>query len=558
MNKLYFGDNLDVLHQNIKDVSVDLIYLDPPFNSNATYNVLFRQKTGAQADAQAEAFRDTWEWGEAAERSYDDVIRASGTAALVVSSLRRWLGENSMMAYITMMAVRLIEMHRALKPSGSLYLHCDPTASHYIKVLLDAIFGVERFVNEICWQRTTPNGLAFSRFASSHDTIFLYRKGEAYTWKPQHTPRSTKYVEKYYNMMDEPTGRRFQPTSLLNPNPDRPNLKYEFHGHLKVWRWTRERMGKAEKEGRIYFPPNGGVPREKRFLDEQEGVPVTSVWTDIAPVNSQAQERTGYATQKPLALLERMIKASSNDGDIVLDPFCGCGTTIEAAERLKRKWIGVDVTHFAISLIEERLKRAHPSCHYSVQGRPTDLAGAHDLARRDKHQFQWWATWYLGAQSYREEKRGPDRGIDGNIYFQNGPYGTGRIIISVKGGATVGVGAIRELSSVVQRENADMGILVTLADPTSAMNSEAVSCGFVPKSAHGRLPKLQIVTVAEMLDGRFPQMPPLPQPVYQPVTRGRKRRRDTRQLELLLPFEGLAGAQAKEDFVDPRFMRFGA
>jgi len=331
VNKLYFGDNLDVL-QEIGDQSVDLVYLDPPFNSQALYNVLFKSPKEDAESAQAQAFRDMWTWGDEAEWSYKEIMKLGGGTARFVDALRSALKESDMMAYLVMMAIRLHVLHRKLRSTGSLYLHCDPTASHYLKILLDGIFGVESFTNEIIWQRTTPKGLAFTRFPSNHDVLLFYRAGESFIWTPQYKPYSEEYLHRY-NLIDDATGKQFQATSLLNPNKDRPNLTYDFHGHRKVWRWTRDRMLKAENDGKIYFPPGGGVPREKRFLEEQEGIPVTSVWIDIPPVNAVAQERIGYPTQKPIALLDRIIQASSKPGDMILDPFCGCGTTIEAAER---------------------------------------------------------------------------------------------------------------------------------------------------------------------------------------------------------------------------------
>jgi len=296
----------------------------------------------------------------------------------------------------------------------------------------------------------------------------------------------------------------------------------------------------------------GRVPQLKRYLAEQRGRPLGDVWTDIPPLNSQARERLGYPTQKPVKLLDRVIRAASNPGDVILDPFCGCGTSIEAAEILGRNWVGIDVTHYAITLIEQRLRKSHPLAGYQVLGRPNDLAGARDLARRDKYQFQWWAAWMLGTQSY-ETKKGADRGIDGNIYFANGPYGYGRIVVSVKGGENLSPAMVRELSGVVQREDAAMGVLVTLAEPTRAMLADAAGAGFVEKSAHGRLPRIQVVTVGDLLDGRMPKLPPLPQPTD---TSPSKAARDRDQLELLLPMPG-DGPNADEIVVDPRFMRLG-
>jgi site-specific DNA-methyltransferase (adenine-specific) len=505
-NALYYGDNLDVLRASIADASVDLIYLDPPFNSQASYNVLFKGPSGKGADAQIEAFEDTWHWGEGAERAFSDVLASPHTqAAELLRAMRSFLGDNDLMAYLAMMAVRLIELHRVLKPTGSLYLHCDPTASHYLKILLDGIFGADRIANEIIWLRTTPKGLAFTRFASNHDVIFYYRKSDKFVWNPQHMPHSEEYLQRY-NLIDPITHRRFQATSLLNPNPDRPNLTYEFHGHTKVWRWTKERMLQAETEGRIYLPPNGGVPREKRFLEEQEGVPISSVWTDIAPVNAVAQERLGYPTQKPVALLERIIQASSHEGDLVLDPFCGCGTTIHAAQKLGRQWIGIDVTHLAISLIERRLKDAFPGIAFEVHGTPKDLESALDLASRDKYQFQWWAVSLVEARPYGGKKKGADGGIDGILFFRSDRDKTEKALVSVKGGENVGVGMVRELIAVVDREKAAIGVLISLALPTRVMEREANAAGLY-ETPFEKVPKIQIITLAELFQGKRPRIP---------------------------------------------------
>jgi len=550
MNKLYFGDNLEVLKQHIKDESVDLIYLDPPFNSNANYNVLFGER-GTLSEAQAEAFQDTWRWGEAAALSYDDVIRNGGNLSLIMESLRSWLGDSAMMAYLCMMAARLIHLHSALRPTGTLYLHCDPTASHYLKLILDAIFGHKQFGNEIIWQRTTPKGLAFTRFARSHDVILRYTKSEDWTWNPVYLEYDPQYVEKFYRYVEPGTGRRYQLDNLLNPNKNRPNLTYEFLGVKRVWRWTRDRMEEAYKKGIVVQAKPGTVPRLKRYLDEQEGVPATDVWTDIKPVQSQSEERLEYPTQKPLSLLERIIKASSNEGDVVLDPFCGCGTTVEAAQRLKREWIGIDVTHYAVSLTESRLSK-YTDSKFKVVGRPTDIAGAHELARRDKYQFQWWASWLLGVQTY-ESKKGADRGIDANIFYANGPYGMGRIIVSVKGGDNPSPTWVRELAGVVEREKAEMGILVTLSEPTRAMKADATGLGFVEKSAHGRLPRIQIATIQDLLDQVYPKLPTLPRPV--PSGPRRQGAKDRDQMEFLFPFSNHGALCEKGVFIDPRWVK---
>lgn len=522
-NKLWYGDNLGVLREHVADESVDLVYLDPPFNSNATYNVLFKSPAGEASQAQIEAFDDTWHWNETAERACDDVLESGNTdVAEMLRAMLSFLGRNDMMAYLAMMAVRLIELHRVLKPTGSLYLHCDPTASHYLKILLDAVFGKEWFTNEIIWRRTTPKGLAFTRFASTSDTILYYRKSGNYRWNEQYMPYSAEYLERY-NLVDEATKRRFQATSLLNPNPDRPNLTYEFHGHHRVWRWTKERMLQAEKDGLIYLPPSGGVPREKRFLDEQEGVPVSSVWTDIPAINAVAQERLGYPTQKPLALLERIISASSNPGDTVLDPFCGCGTTVHAAEKLGRKWIGIDVTHLAVGLIRRRLIDAFPHCRFDVLGVPVDLDGARELAAADKHQFQLWALSMLDAQPYKGGRKGADGGVDGYLYFKPDGRTVEKAIVSVKGGGNVGVTMIRDLIATVEREKAKIGVFLTLEDPTTKMRTEATAAGFYkPEGAQQwrtEFPKIQILTIEDVFAGRKPHMPFIDPSVFRKAKR---------------------------------------
>lgn len=507
LNKLFYGDNLDVLREHIASESVDLIYLDPPFNSNANYNILFKSKTGDGADAQIEAFEDTWHWNDHAEDAFDQVIRSGNTAAAeLLRAMRGFLGENDMMAYLAMMAIRLIELHRVLKPTGSLYLHCDPTASHYLKLLLDGVFGADHFRNEIVWKRTAPKGLAFSRFASNHDVILVSQRGNTAIWNAAYARHSDEYLDRY-NLVDEATGRRFQATSLINPNANRPNLTYEFGGHLKVWRWTRERMEKAASDGLVYFPPNGGVPREKRFLDEQEGVPLSDVWTDIPPLNSQAQERLGYPTQKPLALLERIIAASSNEGDVVLDPFCGCGTAVHAAQKLGRQWIGIDVTHLAISLIEKRLKDAFPEIQFTVEGTPKDLASAQDLAERDKYQFQWWAVSMVDALPFGGKKKGADGGIDGIIYFKPDGKRTEKALVSVKGGNKVDVKMIRDLHSAMEREKAPIGVFITAAMPTRPMETEAAAVGRFEDEWGRTYPRLQIITLAELFQGKKPDIP---------------------------------------------------
>ena len=587
-NKLYFGDNLDVLRNHVATETVDLIYLDPPFNSNASYNVLFKEPSGAAAAAQAEAFRDTWVWSDGAANAYEDVMRLNGDVALILSGFRKWLGENAMMAYLAMMTVRLIELHRTLKPSGSLYLHCDPVASHYLKIIMDGIFGHENFRNEIIWRRTNAHNKLSRQYGPIHDVLLFYSKSREMIFHPGRRPYTKHYVENSFPYSDKRgkyqsnvltgsgkrTGESGDPWRKYNPTPK--GRHWAISGKLSAelgedaqGKSTQQLLELLDAKGVILHPANAGsIPRYKQYLDTSEGILFQDMWAyqpgtagilegceegidqDVKWLDAEA-ERLGYPTQKPVGLLARIINSSTNEDQVVLDPFCGCGTTVEASQILKRRWIGIDVTHYAITLIENRLRAHHPGIAYAVHGRPTDLAGARDLARRDKHQFQWWAAWRLGSQSYREEKRGADRGIDGNIFFQNGPYGTGRIIVSVKGGENVGVQMIRDLRGVIEREGAEMGILVSLAEPTGPMSAEADGSGFVKKSAHGRLPRIQIATIDEILRGDRPKLPPLPQPDR---SAGAARKRTAPdQLELLLPFAGGSIKLPKGDFIDPRY-----
>ncbi len=510
VNALYYGDNLDILRRYIKDESVDLIYLDPPFNSNQSYNVLFTNRTGTKSDAQIKAFEDTWRWNIEAEAEYRNVVDAGGRVSQVMQAFRLFIGENDMLAYLTMMAPRLAELRRVLKPTGSIYLHCDPTASHYLKVLMDAVFGPERFVNEITWKRTNAKSLAFTRFASNHDVILRYSKGPQWTWNPQYTEHNAEYVERFYRYVEPDTGRRYQLADLTNPNKNRPNLTYEFLGVTRVWRWTKERMENAYRQGIIVQATPGAVPRLKRYLDEQEGTPVDDVWADIKPISAHAAESLGYPTQKPEALLERIILASSNEGDVVLDPFCGCGTAVIVAERLKRRWIGIDITHLAITLMKNRLDSTFAGqAKHRVVGEPVTAQDAAALAEQDPYQFQWWALGLVGARP-EEKKKGADHGIDGRLYFHDGTIkgGIKQIILSVKAGHTT-VSHLRDLRGVIDREGAAIGVLITLQGPTKPMQIEAASAGFYDSPWwNKRYPRMQILTIDEILHGKGIDYPP--------------------------------------------------
>jgi site-specific DNA-methyltransferase (adenine-specific) len=515
-NALFFGDNFDFLKNPayFPDEFVDLIYLDPPFNSNRAYNVIFKEKSGAGSDAQIQAFEDVWYYDSAATVAAAEALRIGGPpVGSALTAFQTLLDGKGLRAYLSMMAARLVHLRRVLKPTGSIYLHCDTTASHYLKVLMDATFGAENFRNEIVWRRSHPKGLAFTRYARNHDTILFYAKdGEQVRWNPQYLRQSEEAMESQYNLKD-PDGRRYQLTSLLNPNPDRPNLTYEFKGVTRVWRWTKERMLEADAKGQIVVPKGGeGVPRFKRYFDEQEGIPVSDLWNDIDIVTGN--ERMGYPTQKPLSLLERVLSASSNPGDVVLDPFCGCGTTIAAAQEMGRRWLGIDVTYIAIGQVEQRLRAAAmasglPLPEYDVIGKPKTVEEARNLSKlsRDdgRYQFQYWALDLVGATYLK--KKGADRGVDGKVYFQlasNGPMYS--ILVQAKSGS-VNRGDVATLKGDMAREDV-MGVLVTLEEPSrgpKGMEAEAADAGlYIPPDPIGAsqpsFPKIQILSIADILE----------------------------------------------------------
>jgi site-specific DNA-methyltransferase (adenine-specific) len=516
---LYYGDNLDVLRNHVRDESVDLVYLDPPFNSNAAYNILFKAPSGDGSQAQIEAFNDTWHWGGEAETAFLAVLRNPryADAGTMLQAMRGFLRENDMMAYLAMMAARMIELHRVLKPTGSLYLHCDSTASHYLKILLDAAFGHEGYRNEVTWKRTATHNDS-KTWSRVSDAILFYTKGKQFSWNTPRDAYSADYVATRYKG-DDGDGRKYMLDNMTSPNP-RPNMMYEWKGFPHPpfgWRFSKETIARLDADNRIWYPrhPDGSVdtgkrPRVKKYLSEMSGGVMGEVWTDISPVNSQAQERLGYPTQKPLALLERIINASSNAGDTVLDPFCGCGTAVHAAEKLDRNWIGIDVTHLAISLIERRLRDAFPGVKFDVHGTPKDIGGARDLAGRDKYQFQWWAVSLVDAVPYGGQKKGADSGIDGWRYMAASRNAVARCIISVKGGEHVSVQMLRDLRGVIEREKADAGLFLTLAEPTRPMREEAAKAGFFDSPFGGKQhPRLQIMTIESLLNGAKPDLPPL-------------------------------------------------
>jgi len=526
LNKLYYGDNLDVLRRYIPDQSVDLIYLDPPFNSRQDYNVLFAEKDGSRSASQITAFKDTWEWNIEAERAYQEVVESGGRVADALRAFRTLLGGSDMLAYLAMMAPRLVELRRVLKQSGSIYLHCDPTASHYLKLLMDGVFGAPMLLNEIIWKRTSAHSKP-QRWGPVHDTILFYSKGESYIWNPTSQAYEDAHIESKYSNEDElgryalsdltgagtRGGDSGQPWRGFDPNAKGRHWAVPRLGSLienEGWesKSTQQKLDDLDQRSLIYWPKSGrggseGLPRFKRYLTN--GMPVQDVIIDIPPINSQAQERLGYPTQKPEALLERILKASSNEGDVVLDPFCGCGTTVQVAQKLNRHWIGIDITHLAIGLIKTRLDDAFGHDirkTYQVVGEPTDVAGAQQLADENKYQFQYWALGLCGARPIEAIKKGADRGIDGRLYFHEAHSPESKqIIFSVKGGHNISVSEVRDLIGVLQREKAEIGVYISFEEPTKPMQKEAAEAGFYTSADGSKYPRLQLLTIKGLLEG---------------------------------------------------------
>lgn len=507
-NVLYFGNNLSVLRERIGAETIDLCYCDPPFNSNRNYFVLFKDRTGKTSAAQEEAFADTWTWSEDAETAYKELIVAcpNRDLATTIEALRAFLQETAMMAYLTAMAIRLFEVHRVLKPTGSFYLHCDPTASHYLKVILDVIFSPENFRNEIIWKRTSAHNDAKNKWADLADIILYYAKSKATPFVPQYVAHNTEYVEGFYRYDDGDGRGLYRKDNMRSPNP-RPNLMYDWLGYpypAKGWAYSKDTMQKLHDEGRIHYPRlKDGTPDYtkrlalKRYISENKGAIVGNIWNDISPVQSKG-ESLGYPTQKPLALLERIIQASSKPGDVVLDCYCGCGTTVTAAHKLGRRWIGIDITAVAVAVIKSRLENSFDDLKGKVEvdGFPTDYEGARQLFEMDPYRFQIWANTLIDA--YPLTKKGADGGIDGWLNFLDLDDTPQRAVVQVKGGK-VQVGLVRDFCHVVTREKAALGFFICLGDVTEPMRKEAVKEGFWTDAGGRDWPKVQLLPVAELL-----------------------------------------------------------
>ena len=449
-NILYYGDNLKIMRESIEDESVDLVYLDPPFNSQADYNVIFRDELGEAPPAQKKAFTDFWHWPEAVDE-YEDLLEGGPERIRrLISGFYEIIGPNPIMAYLVKMTARLIEIHRVIKRTGSLYLHCDPSASHYLKIILDVIYDKKNFRREIIWRIGWVSGFKTktANWIRNHDTILYYVKSGGFTFNKQYFPHRADYK------------RRGQ----VDATAKTPGIPIE-----DVW----------------------NISKEERLNSIQ--------------IMGFSKEKLGYATQKPVALLERIIKSSSNEGDIIFDPFCGCGTTIEAAEKLNRKWIGIDITYHAVNLITKRLNDAFGDyCEYRIIGIPEDYPSARALADQNKYEFQWWALDLIGARpagGVEEKKKGADLGIDGVYPFIDDEDRKSKIaIVSVKGGRT-GPKDVRDLLGTVEREKAAMGVLITLNPPTKRMIVEAAAAGSYQSYVFNKkYPKIQILNIKDYFE----------------------------------------------------------
>lgn len=518
-NKLFYGDNLEVLRRHIKDESVDLCYIDPPFNSKRNYNQIYNN-IGKEDKAQAQAFVDTWTWDDHANQGLLEIQQNylghfTSQSIDLLNGLAKVLGKGTLLAYLVSMTLRIAEIHRVLKPIGSFYLHCDPSASHYLKIIIDSIFCPNGgdFLSEISWKRTTAHSDAKQgrkQYGNIRDVILFYSKSRQWTWNWQYLDYDEAYIEKNYKYTDPRTGRRYCLDNLTAAK-DGGDVSYEFYGTYpykgRYWAYSRENMEKFKQEERLYFPKSGGPPRYIRYLDEMPGVPVQNTWEDIKPLSAGAKERLGYPTQKPEALLERIIKASSNPGDVVLDAYCGCGTTIAVCQRLDRAWIGIDITYQSISLILKRLEDSFGANileYININGIPKDMEAAQALATkqddRTRKEFEKWAVLtYTNNRATINSKKGSDRGIDGIAYFQGDQETPEKIILQVKSG-NVKSGDIRDLRGTMDRENAPLGIFITLKEPTKDMIREAKSAGTYQNRYRSQpVYRIRIITIREII-----------------------------------------------------------
>lgn len=518
-NRLYYGDNLEILRRYVKDETVDLCYIDPPFNSKRNYNQIYNN-IGKEDKAQAQAFVDTWTWDDNAESGFKEIsenkFQYSNQTISLIIGLEKVLGRGSLLAYLISMAQRINEIRRVLKPTGTFYFHCDPTASHYLKIIIDSIFCARGgdFLNEITWKRNfTKKGSQYkmSHYANNCDIILFYSKSSDYLFETQRVKNeNAAQIEAIYDKIDE-KGRRYKSEPIELPAMmARENLKYEYKGYLPQhgWMMNKEKLIQLDRAEKLFFTKNG-KPRRKNFMTDYVGTEVDNLWVDIHPLGQKQSEALGYPTQKPESLLERIIKTSSKEGDVVMDAYCGCGTTVAVAENLNRQWIGIDITYQSISLI---LKRLGNPDNVILTGAPKDIETATMLAQkrddRTRKEFEKWAILtYSENKAAINEKKGADGGIDGIAYMLTGKEDYKQVLFSVKSG-NIGNSMIRDFCHVIGREKAAMGIFITLEEPTKPMIKEAKMMGeYINPLTHQEYPKLQIITIREILSGNRMDLP---------------------------------------------------
>lgn len=511
MKKLLYGDNLHVMREKLGKHSVDLIYLDPPFKSDTNYNLLYRNMTGKPVPESVEAFFDTWELDTAkleVARNMPRLMSESGVEDQFVQFWDVWIRalkdtQPELLAYLIYMVERLLHMKSLLRPTGSIYLHCDPTASHYLKVMMDGIFGHDNFRNEIIWKRTSAHSSA-RRYGPVHDTILFYTAGDKYTWNKLYQPYEKSYIEAFYTHSD-PDGRVWRRSDMTGAGTRNGETGAVWRGidvtaKGRHWAWPPAKMDEMDRDGRVHWPAKeGGMPMLKRYLDEQPGVPAQDIIDDIGPIHNMSSERLGYPTQKPIALLERIIQASTNKGDVVFDPFCGCGTTIYAAEKTEREWIGCDIAILSIRLIRDTLTgnryRLVEGDSFVLDGVPASVDQAQELFLSHPLQFQHWIVERLGG--FPMKKKVADRGIDGRMYFET-RAGLKQVILSVKGGKLKPTD-VRDLRGTMEREQAPMGALLSLQTPSKAMRQEAAEAG-VFEYGGVNYDRIQLLTVEQIVE----------------------------------------------------------
>jgi DNA modification methylase len=510
-NRLIYGDNLTIM-RTMPNACVDLIYLDPPFNSQRNYNIIYKKLTGQPVPEQEEAFCDAWEMDAEKEemaRKMPIVLRDYGVDEDIVLFWKAWIDalrhtQPELLAYLVYMTYRLFDMKRILKPTGSIYLHCDPTASHYIKVVMDGVFGHQNFRNEIIWQRTNVHNAA-KQYGRIHDVLLFYTKGTNYTWNKMAMPYSHAQTKRYKKGKD---GRLYTGQDLTASRPNSDSGRFEWRGTMpstgRGWGYTIEQLEEWWANGKILIKQDG-TPRMdglKVYLDEMPGKPPQSIWTDISRIANTSSERLGYPTQKPIALLQRIVQVSSNEGDVIFDPFCGCGTAVYAAHLLGRKWIGCDIAILSVRLIRDVLLKRYgltENKDYEISGIPLSVEGAEELFDHDPHQFQHWAVELAGG--FSSTKTTGDKGIDGRIHFEVKKK-LNNMVLSVKGGK-LSPAFMRELRGTFEREQSDtkMGGLICLQQPTKGMREEAASAGIYTVLGKD-YDKLQIRTIQELFDGK--------------------------------------------------------